>query len=467
MPKMPNVGFSSRRLLTAGILTACTSSVMAAGFALIEQSASQQGLAFAGGAALADDASTVFFNPAGMTRLPRQFIAAAHVVAPSAEFSGGGTTAPAVLGISSTNATITGGDGGDAGQVGVVPNLYYVAPLSQALYFGLGINAPFGLATDYSESWVGRYHAIESEVRTVNFNPSLAYKVNKDFSIGVGFSVQYIDAKLTQAIDQGSTCIVQAAANPLVGPAAAEAFCAGNGLVPQGSDAFAKVVGDDWSLGYNFGFLFEPAAGTRIGFAYRSKVRHQLQGDARFRNASPFFTVGSNVFVNSNVEAGVDLPNSASLSLYQDINRQWAVMGDITWTGWRSFDELRIKFDDSDSSQPDSVTDESWNNSMRYALGVRYKPDSTWTFRAGAAFDRTPIPDASHRTPRIPGEDRTWVSIGLGFRASRALSFDVGYSHLFVFDDPKINNTTSTGGNLSGDYDASVDIVSAQVVWNI
>jgi long-chain fatty acid transport protein len=451
-----HVSISSLTLLIAGILTSVPTATLGSGFALIEQSASQMGNAFAGGSAHAGDASTVYFNPAGLTYVPHQFIGAVHLVNTVAEFSGDATD---LLGL----PVSSGGDGGDAGGLGVVPNLYYALPLDNGYVFGLGINAPFGLETEYDDDWVGRYQAIKSSVRTININPSLAYRVNKDFSIGAGLSLQYIDAELTQAVDQGGLCVANALAGGAPDVPTAIGICAGAGLAPQSNDAFAKIKGDDWSMGMNIGMIFEATEDTRIGLAFRSKVRHDLHGDARFRNTSPVFT-SSNLFVSSDIEAKVDLPQTASLSVHHILNSRWAVMADATWTGWKSFDELKIKYQDSD--QPDTFTDESWNNSMRYALGVDYRRNDKRTFRAVVAFDETPIPDQALRTARIPGEDRTWTSVGFGYRLSPALGIDVGYSHLFV-KEPKLRSGSATTGILDGDYDAEVDIVSAQLVWNI
>ncbi len=450
-PKARNPSF---KLATAGILALVAPGAMAAGFALIEQSASQMGNAFAGSAAIADDASTIYFNPAGMTRLSRQLVGGLHLVATQADFSGNATT-PA------TTPVTTGGDGGNAGGLGVVPNLYYTTPLNSQVMFGLGINAPFGLATEYDDDWVGRYQAIKSEVITVNINPSIAFKATNSLSVGIGVSFQYMEAELTQAIDQGSLCTPILAQLQAAGvPGADPASCAG--LLPEGADGFAKVQGDNWAGGFNFGLLYEPSASTRIGFNYRSKIKQQLIGDGEFSNTiaqiAPF-----GIFVDTDVSASVDLPQTASLSAYHDMNNQWAVMADVTWTGWSSFDELRIEYD---SFQPDTAIDESWNDSMRYAVGLNYRHDSKWLFRGGVAFDESPIPNDEHRTARIPGEDRTWVSLGFGYQVSSAMGIDVGYSHLFV-KEPKTEHGTATTGTISGDYDASVDILSAQLVWNI
>ena len=446
-------GILSLRLLAAGILTGVSMASHGAGFALIEQSASQMGNAFAGGAAFANDASTIYFNPAGMTRLPAQVVGAVHYVSPSAKFSGSATD---IFG-----NPVSGGNGGDAGEDGFVPNLYITAPLGDGLYAGLGINAPFGLSTRYDSDWKGRYQAIQSEVRTVNINPSLAYRVNPQLSLGIGISLQYIDAKLTQAVDQGSLCApTQAQLQALGVPGADPALCAG--LTPQGSDARAKVEGDNWAGGFNLGLLYEPSAQTRVGLSYRSSIKQQLSGNASFSGTLPQFS-SFGLFVNTGVTADVDLPQSASLSIWQDLGERWSIMADATWTGWSSFKELRIQYD---SFQPDTVVDESWNDSWRYALGVDFRPDNNWTLRLGTAYDQTPIPGASHRTARIPGEDRIWASIGIGYKFTPSLGVDVGYAHLFV-DDPQIDETSASAGNLSGEYDASVDILSAQVVWTL
>ncbi len=329
------VGFLLLRSLSMGVLVACTSTSMASGFALIDQSASQQGNAYAGAAAFANDASTIYFNPAGMTRLPRQVIVGAHWIKTSASFDGT-ATAPDPAGLQPTPIPVSGGNGGNAGADGIVPNLYFTAPLGSGIFFGVGINAPFGLSTEYDDGWKGRYHAIESDLKTININPSLAYKVNDKLSVGAGFNMQYIDVKLTRYIDQGSLCAPILASFPGGDPTQ----CAG--LTPQGSDAFGKVEGDNWAGGYNAGILYEPLPGTRIGLSYRSKIQQNLTGKARFRDTLQQLS-SVNFFVRTDASADVDLPQTASLSVYHDLSSRWSVMADATWTGWDNFDELRIE----------------------------------------------------------------------------------------------------------------------------
>ena len=414
------------------------------------------GTAYAGGAAEASDATTVYFNPAGLTELDgTEGIVGVHVVIPQAKFTNKGST----FGL--TGTPLTGGNGGDGGETKAVPHLYFSHRYSDNLVLGLGINAPFGLATEYDKDWVGRYHAIRSEVKTVNVNPAIGYKINDRISVGAGIDYQYIDAELTNAIDFGTIASVPAPFGP------------GLGLPPGSQDGYASVSGDDWSWGYNLGLLVKADEATRIGVHYRSQVKHSLTGDADFTVPAAVAALATGAhLVDTGVRADVTLPSSVSLSVVHQIDDQWTVMADITKTNWSSLQELRFKFD---SGANDGVTTLAWEDSMRMSVGSSYRPaGSHWIFRGGVAYDQTPIPDPAHRTPRIPGEDRIWLALGAGFRLSDAFTFDIGYAHLFI-RDPAIEKPTGffsdfgkenlTRGALNGKYDASVDIVSAQVSW--
>jgi long-chain fatty acid transport protein len=424
-----------------------------AGFALIEMSASGMGNAFAGGSASAQDASTAYFNPAGLTRLEgNQVLVAGHVIIPSVKFRNKGS-AHLLEGV--TGVPLRGGNGGDGGVTKFVPNLYYSNQLSDRLAIGLGINSPFGLTTDYKYNWVGRYHAIKSDLKSININPSVAYRVTDSLSVGAGVSAQYIDAELSNAIDFGTLDAIGALGLP---PGAL-------GLIPQMSDGYVELDGDSWGVGFNLGVLYEISEQTRVGAAYRSRIEHTLDGDADFSNV-PSALHTAPVFKDGGVEADVTLPDSLSISIFHEINPQWMVMCDFTWTNWQVFDELVVEFDNP--NQPDSVTTENWQDSYRYSVGVTYKPTKEWSLRAGTSYDRTAVPNKKYRTPRIPGSDRIWVAGGLGYQLSQAFSFDIGYAHLFI-NDPEIykylKGEDAVRGALRGSYDAHIDIISAQMVW--
>ncbi|MEW5965441.1 MAG: outer membrane protein transport protein [Pseudomonadota bacterium] len=405
--------FRVDRLTAALALAGCANLAQAAGFALIEQNASGLGNAYAGQAAAATDASTIFFNPAGMTYLPdRQVVMAGHLILPQARFSG--TVDPPALG---------GGNGGDAGGLAFVPNAYYAMRLTPDVRLGVGLNAPFGLKTEYDPAWKGRTQAIKSELKTVNLNPAVAWKASESLSVGAGLNLQYAEATLSNSAN-------------------------GAGV--------ATVRGDDFGWGYNLGLIWQPTAATRIGLAYRSDVDYTLKGDVAFSIATP---------LNGGVTAKTTLPDSASLSLFHKLTPKWDLLADVTWTGWSDFRELRIV---RNGGVTLALTPQNWSDSYRYSIGTNYHFNEKLTLRSGVAFDETPTSDA-YRTARIPDADRTWVAFGAQYRASSKIRLDFGYAHLFV-RDARINKTEPAPPigdvTLTGEYDASVDILSAQVTLN-
>ena len=402
---------------------------MASGFAIIEQSVSGLGRSFAGGAAVANDASTIFFNPAGMTYLktPELDLGTTYI-SPKANFNDNGS-------VTAGSQPLTGGDGGDATNDAFVPNIYYTHPLNDKVTVGLGINAPFGLVTDYNNTWKGRYHAVTSDLRTVNINPSLAFKATDKLSLGFGVDLQRISLVLSQMADLGAR----------LAPA-----------YSQLADGTAKITAQDWSWGYNLGMTYQATPATRLGLAYRSKISHTLEGRGRLTDASGVLQAKDNVY------GSITLPETLSLAINHEINSQWTVMADATWTRWSRFQQLTIK-SDNPSSPFATTKDEKWRNTMRYGLGVSYAYNNKWTFRSGVAYDETPV-DSAHRTARIPDNSRKWVSIGASYRASKNLIWDAGYAHLFA-SDAQINEKDSHGYLLKGSYDVSIDLVGVQMRW--
>lgn len=425
-------------LLVSLEIFATATNALASGFAITEQSVRGLGNAFSGSAA-AEDASTIFFNPAGLTRLTGSSVAGAgYYIFPSAIFQNQGSTIV-------TGAPLTGSNGGDAGVNVFVPNLYAAWELSDRVKIGLGINSPFGLKTNYNGDWVGRYQAVNSELTTININPTLAAKLTDNLSVGIGVNLQYAEAELSNAIDFG-----------LVG------FGAGLRTRPQGSDGFVKLTGNDWSWGYNLGVLYEPSRKTRIGLAYRSSIAHELQGDANFTvPATATALTATGRFTDTGAKTALDLPETVSLSAYHQLSPRLAATADVTWTNWSRFKELRVQFDNP--IEPDSVQPENWHDAFRYSLGINYALSNAWELRAGVAYDESPIDD-KYITPRIPDNNRTWVTIGASYKASDSLSFDIGYAHLFV-DDAEINQESTTSGTLRGKFDNQVDIVGVQLNW--
>jgi len=458
----------ARTLLAMTIACALQSPVHAAGFALIENSASGMGNAFAGAAAVAEDASTAWFNPAGMAELGdgTHLSAAGHIIVPQADFTNKGSWVnPALTGgnFTQAQAALTGkNDSG--GKTAFVPNSYAVRRINDHLTAGVSINAPFGLETNYDDDWIGRYNALDSAMQTINVNPSLAYEINEQLTFGAGLNAQYINVELGSAIDSAAACrSIAGAANS--GDLLLTCLNALPTLANSATDSQVTISGDDISFGYNLGAMYKPNPATKVGFSYRSAIDHQLEGDADYKvNAAlqPVLTAtGITRFNDVKVTAEANLPATTSISVAHKLNDTVELLGDVTHTGWSSFERLTVK----NAQTGALVTDvnESWEDVFRYSVGANYQYSDRIKLRGGLAIDKTPIPNAKLRTPRTPDTDRTWVAVGANYQLNKGMSLDLGYAHLFMDQTPIDNTSEDNGYAVRGLYDSSVDILSAQL----
>jgi long-chain fatty acid transport protein len=445
-------------------LAAMAGSAGAAGFAIGTQNASGIGNAYAGASATAEDASTIFYNPAGMTRLPgRQAVGSLVVLKPEVKFSSDSsrTSLPPLITTGLTD------NGGDAGDWGFVPGGYLSWQLTPNLWAGIGVSAPFGLKTEYDSSWVGRFHAIKSEVLTVNINPSIAWKVNEMFSVGAGVNLMYIDAELTNSVDYSAIAFAQGGGAAL-GALAVPGACPGavTGVAPPAGgsncEGVAKLKADDWAWGWNLGAMINLSPATRIGLAYRSTVTQKLEGDVSFSNRPALLAAG---LPNGGVNSEIKLPDMASVGFAHAFGR-FQVLADYTWTGWDSIQNLTIR---RSSGAQLTNTPLRFKNSWRIGLGVNYQLDDQWKLRFGTAYDKTPVQD-EFRTPRLPDESRIWLALGAQWQFSKQGALDFGYAHEFIDDAssqlPSATPPAAPQGNLFGTYKANVNILGVQVRYN-
>jgi len=449
----------TKTLLAVGIASVSMVS-HASSFQLIEQSASGQGSAYAGAAALGEDASTVYFNPAGMTRLSgSQIVVAGHIISPDAGFTNDGSTVATGTGLPGANAS--------TGDPAFVPNFYYTTELPNEIYFGVGVNVPFGLSTEYDDGWIGRYHALRSEISSVNINPSIAWKATEKVSVGFGISIQYMTLELTSNIDSYGACT---SLDPTPGNTGCLAAFPSPVLGVASQDSFVKLDGDSLELGWNAGILYDLDDKNRIGIAYRSAIKHEVSGDATYNldpRLEPFATAASstgfNILKNTTLDATAELPESFSFSYVGEVNDKWTALFDWTWTGWSSLDVITIRQAGGVPGR-ESTLDLAYKNTNRYSVGVNYQHNEKLVYRGGLAYDETPIRSPETTSARIPGNDRKWVSVGVGYTPSTNWGFDIGYSHLFISDTTINNNSGASSSNatLAGTYESSVDILSAQ-----
>lgn len=365
----------------------------AAGFQVAEHSAAGLGRAFAGEAAVADDASVVARNPAGMSLLDRTTLTVV-----------GSVIFPEIKVEEAPNGTSHGSN--SVGEDAFVPAAYLVMPYNDKITFGFGANTNFGLGTKYGTSSNFPTEAAESEIISVNFNSSIAYQISDRLSFGFGLNAVHAEAKLVSKMSTGA-------------------------------DVMA-MEGDDWGFGWNAGILFDFTPATRIGLSYRSEVKLALEGESK-TDMHPIAQQILGVY-NSDGSVDLDLPAIAELSVNHQLTDTVSVQASWQRNYWSSFEEIRIKFDQAGAR--DYVVPENWSDADRLSLGVTWQYSPALTLRAGIARDESPV--SSHfRTFRIPDADRMWYTIGAGYKFSENSSIDAGYAYL-TGDSVKVYETDPT-----------------------
>jgi long-chain fatty acid transport protein len=434
---------TQRSLSTFALILALAPAASASGFLLREQSASGLGNAFAGVSAGAQDISSLFWNPAVLPLYPSGDTAlAASWIGIHMDLSGAsGNRAPV---FQPSQRPISGPpDLPNAVSQPILPSLNTTWRIGDRVYAGLSVNVPFGLATEYPDTFLGRYHALKTDLKIIDITPSLAFQADA-WTFGVAFVARKADATISNAVDFG------AIGNALGVP----------GFVPGGTDRVATLKGDCWAYGYKAGFTFQPAKDLRFGVSYSGKVTLKVDGKLTYDSVpAPF----NSTFVDAGGKADVSLPATASAGFTWDVTSTFGLQGEAAWTGWSAFKELRVRFA---SAQPDSVTDENWKDTWFVSLGSTFKVAPDWTLRAGLAYDRSPV-DNRTRTPRIPDSDRSWLSAGASYAISRTAAVDFGLTRIFGQTVPMgLKSGVSQSdpnffrGDLSGTYKVGATIVA-------
>jgi len=468
----------SARLGSSSLLCALLATTAhAGGFALIEHGASGLGNAYAGAAAVSADSSTVWFNPAGMSEIKgKELSGTLHVLQSNTTWTDEGTS----LGFRVGGGEVSGPDTASPGTTTLLPNVYFVAPVNSRWSYGLSIGVPFGSSTEYDPEWKGRYTTVKSGINVLDINPAVSYRVSDKVRLGFGVSLQQLSADLGSSIDSGAVCLGLANPDGNIDVSFNQADCANNALVPgnQLNDSTVEIEGDSVALGFNMGALFLPTSDIKIGIAYRHSVDHELDGEADFdvnpelrslldnNSVEGTSLITQALLTDTGATAEVELPPMLSFSGAWQANDKVQLLSDLTWTGWSSFEELRVQFDNSPN---DTVSLQEWEDVWRFSAGLNYRHSPKLTLRAGYAFDEEAIPSAQRRTARIPGNDRTWFTLGFGYNLTGEITLDMGYARLFL-DETPIDNPNDeqegTGTFIRGVYDSSVDILSAQLSWD-
>ncbi len=482
---MNNLHKPLRTIVNTAVLSILSASAAHAGsFALYtESSPAAIGNYAAGVAAEAADASTGWYNPAGLPLLHKQQITFGGAgVFPSSKLTGTSdfttvTTLPAPLPPISTSYT-QAFSGIQGAENAFVPSVHYALPLGENAAFGFSIVSPFGLSTDWDSASPVRYQATRSELITANFSPELGAKITNNFSLGAGLDLQYARVEFNRMIGIPTFLLPFDVI----------------GINPDADDSLSYNKGKSFGVGYHVGIMgmFNDNH-TRLGLNYQSKMRHKFNGYSQFSgplatpNANLFINPvsGSSIILNNNLTSNaIQFPDVLTLSAYHDLNEKIAFLGSVVYTGWSCFDSIQLNNVAAPNVNVDilvpsasvnqvslsSTTLENYKNAWRAAIGANYKFNDALMLRVGGGYDQTPTVNA-YRDVRLPDADRWALSVGAHYQARANIGVDLGYTHLFAANNPTINNTEvlapGSTYNVTAVGSVSADLVGAQIVWAI
>jgi long-chain fatty acid transport protein len=408
-------------LIFSVIFLISNSNSLAAGYSTELYSTSGLGNSYAGSAAGSHDASDMFFNPAVISEIKKkELIASLNYLDLRIDPDNGN-------GKFLNGYPASGKETKNAGSKSFVPAFYFATPINDKFAFGLSITSPFGLSTKYNKDWIGRYRAVESSVSTVNFNPSLSYKIDEKLSFGFGLQAQYYQATLTKSVVNSK--------NPY----------------DSSYDLTGKAKGSDWGYGYNLGATYKMNDKLKFGLGYRSKIDHKLTG-----------TTQVPTYAYSDFDAKTTTPESLTAGIAFKLNQKVELLYDTTWTRWSRLKSLTINAKNN-ALNIENTTNFNYRDSFLNSVGANFSLNEKWLFRTGVAYEKEAITDAN-REPRIPSGDKIWTSIGFSYKIKNDLTFDAAYLHHF-YRSARSNLTNSSDGNnsLSIKYKTKVDVLSVAI----
>lgn len=424
-PIKPKQHALATAILAAGLLASGTAS--AGGISLYEVGSADVGLAAAGYAARAQDASTVFTNPAGMTRLEgNQLSFGGQLLYGDVGYVPGDETTPA-LGT---------GDGGNPVEWFPGGGLFYSHSVSSDLKLGIAVTGNFGSVVEYEDDWVGRYYLQEGTLLGVSILPSIGWRATEKLSLGASLNVMYGKFDTRVAV---------------------------NNLV--GEDGELSLDDNVWGLGANLGLLYEASPATRFGLTYNSAVDLDFEARTQFEGLGPLVSalLSSRGLLDTDVDLGVEVPQGIMASFYHQVDTDWALLGNVGWQDWSRFGEVAVGVESND---PVSLTTElEFDDTWHVALGAQYQWSPGWLLNFGIAHDSA-FQDDDAVALALPA-NAAW-RFGIGGQSNAAQRFDWGWSLAYLWGGDlgtnlRANVPVALGGrgNVVGEFEDTAYFVGA------
>lgn len=482
------------RLATLAAIAA-PASVFAGGFSLNEQSASAMGVANAGAAANPENATTVFFNPAGMSQLKGTNISfGAAVLDIDAKAKNGSTSASDELG-----DDVTGSNGGDIADPAYLPNFYVTHEINDSIDVGFGIHAPYGLAADYDDNFKGRFFADKTELTAISFSPSISVNNGNGLSMGLGVNIMYAEGRLSKFQDVSGGFYQQGVQNAMaqagvsdpssLPPGTLQAIKAGAATQADGYEQaygspYADIEGDDIAVNFRVGFLYEMSDQTQFGLTAQTGTEFELDGDIEL-SGFPFPDGQGGVApgtLTEDVRVPLAIPESLTVGARHKLTDSVTLLAGATYSRWSRFEELDIYSKEGSGGavsnavgrtgdDPITHITEKWNNTWQFNVGSIWQATPEWAFKAGYAWDESPV--GQYVTARIPSQDRHWLTLGTQWKdAQSGWAVDAAVGTLIFDGDAEVDDreyshqapTTQVGAaSYQGTYELSAWSASLQV----
>lgn len=415
----------------------------AGAFQLWEQDGASVGNYHAGRAVSAEDASTAYYNPAGLVRIHnQQMVFGLDPILTNFKFRGTvNLLAPSSSSPTGPQPTVAQGGG-----FNLAPSLNYAAPINERIVFGLSVVSPFGLETNYGKTTYAQYAATKTFLFLFDIAPSLGIKLTDHWSVGLGLDAEHARAEF-DLMTALSTNVA-------------------------GTRTTSENVGDSWGYGYHLGAMYQFNEDARVGLAYHSKITQHMQGSSKY-----FGPLANRRHVpeSTHLRTHITLPATTTLSGFQKLNSTWDVMGTVIYTQWSELQNVVLQnvagitpaLAGSDSIIV--VVPEHYHNSWNFSVGANYHLNEQWLFRTGIGYDQSPANDR-YRNLALPDSDRIAVAFGTHYQMSEALGFDFGWTHIFAMNT-RINNLHQQDGAqqtwVNGSVQSSADVFGFQVKWDI
>ncbi|WP_047529527.1 OmpP1/FadL family transporter [Pseudomonas sp. 11/12A] len=408
------------------LLALCCQQAEAGGLMLYEIGTDSTGLANAGAAARAQGPSTIASNPAGMSYLPgTQITAGLQVLYGDLSFD------------RDSNTNVPGSGSGNALDPIPGGSFFVTHQLDDHWSVGFGQYGDFGLAENYDNNWSGRYFAQNASVLGVSMVPSVAYRFNDQWSVGIGVKAMYGMLKADTAIDR----------SPF-------------GLTDR-SDGQFKYRDNDWGFGANVGVIYAPQPGTRLGLTYTSKVDLNFEDKLDVKGDGPLLRR----LDNANTQLDMTVPQTVTLSLFQQLDRQWALLASVNWQDWSEFGQVGVQVDTTANNAQSTTIDANYKDTWHLSLGAQYQATQQLLWNVGVAYDSSAVSD-SNRTVTVPMAESWRLATGATYALNKDTDINVSWAMVWLGDMPVDQTKSLSGDRISGQFDSAwIQAVTGNMTW--